>query len=114
MTQDRPTRPYDPEYVRSRVRELAAKGWQGLATPGLAGLCVGTLESLFDDKDRAIRAAKRHTMTTYLIGKGSSKEWTAGEANAMLKWCADRECAPLEAERIVLLYEATHGQQQLL
>ena len=114
MAQSKPYRPYEPEYIRTRIQELAAEGWQGVATPGLAGLCVGTLEALFDDKDKAIRAAKRHTVTTYLIGKGSSKDWTAGEANALLEWCADGEYAPLEAERIVLLYEAAHGQQRLL
>jgi cellulose biosynthesis protein BcsQ len=113
-------RPYNPVTVRERVQSLAAKGATVLADNNGRGLCVGVIEGLFTDADRAMRAAKRHTLSAYLLGKESSKDWTAGEVLALLKWmCVNgdaknvNENAPLEAERIVLQYEAEHGQQPL-
>jgi hypothetical protein len=103
--------------ISGRIRALAANDYQAVASKGMIGLCVGTLEALFSDSDRTIRTAKRHTLTTYLVGSGSSKDWTVGEVNALLKWATTGDGpthAPVEAQRIVLLYEADHGQQQLL
>ena len=75
---------------------------------------MGKIEELFPDEDKAIRTAKRHTLTAYLIGKDSSKDWTAGEVTALCKWIeTDNANASLEAERIVRQYEAEHGQQPL-
>lgn len=112
--------PLEPEAVREAVRQHAAKGATVTASEGHRGFCVNILESLFPDEDQAIRATKRHTLSAFLLGKGSSKEWTAGEVVALLKWaCKDDastvdENAPIEAERIVRLYEAERGQQPLL
>ncbi len=110
----KPVRPYEPETVRWKVREHAANGGQVAATTGHAGYCVGILEALFPDKDKAIRTAKRHTLSAYLTGKASSKDWTAGEVTALCKWVeTDSGNAAIEAERIVRQYEAGHGQQPL-
>ena len=116
----KPQRPYEPETVREGVRSIAASGARVAADDGHRGLCVGVIEGLFTDEDRALRVAKRHTLSTYLLDKGSSKEWTAGEVVALLKWaCVGgdaskvNENAPIEAERIVRQYEAEHGQQPL-
>lgn len=116
----KPVRPYDPETVRQGVRAIAADGAKVKADDGYRGICVGVLDGLFADDDKNVRAAKRHTLSTYLLGKGSSKEWTAGEVVALLKWACNggdaskvNENAPIEAERIVRQYEAEHGQQEL-
>jgi len=115
-----PQRPYNPAVVREKVRALAAKGASVLADKGNRGVCVGMIEGLFADADRAVRTAKRHTLSTYLLDKDSSNDWTAGEVIALLRWaCVNGDAknvaadAPLEAERIVLQYEAEHGQQPL-
>lgn len=116
----KPVRPYEPEIVRQGVQAIAADGAKAKADEGYRGLCVGVLDGLFADDDKNVRAAKRHTLSTYLLGKGSSKEWTAGEVVALLKWACNggdaskvNENAPIEAERIVRQYEAEHGQQAL-
>ncbi len=108
-----------PEAMRQQVQKLAAEGGTAPAPEGYRGYCVGLLESLFTDDDKAVRSAKRHTLTAYLLGKPSSKDWTSGEAAALQKWACQsdgstiRELAPAEAERIVVQYEAEHGQQKL-
>lgn len=116
----KPVRPYEPETVRRGVQAIAADGAKVKADEGYRGLCVGVIEGLFANDDKNMRAAKRHTLSTYLLGKGSSKEWTAGEVVALLKWACNggdasnvNENAPIEAERIVRQYEAEHGQQAL-
>lgn len=121
-TQDtpKPQRPYDPETVRAGVRARAAKGAAVLADTGNRGRCIGVLESLFPNDSDEMKTAKRHTLSAYLLGKDSSKQWTAGETVALLAWaCANGDAsridenAPIEAERIVRQYEAEHGQQEL-
>ena len=116
----KPVRPYEPETVRQGVQAIAADGAKVKADEGYRGLCVGVIDGLFANDDKNMRAAKRHTLSTYLLGKGSSKEWTAGEVVALLKWACNggdasnvNENAPIEAERIVRQYEAEHGQQAL-
>jgi hypothetical protein len=116
----KPVRPYEPETVRQGVQAIAADGAKVKADEGYRGLCVGVIDGLFANDDKNIRTAKRHTLSTYLLGKGSSKEWTAGEVVALLKWACNggdasnvNENAPIEAERIVRQYEAEHGQQAL-
>lgn len=116
----KPQRPYNPETVREGVQAIAASGAKSPADNRYRGLCVGVIEGLFTDDDKAAREAKRHTLSTYLLGKKSSAEWTAGEVVALLKWACNggdasrvNENAPLEAERIVRQYESEHGQQPL-
>jgi len=116
----KPVRPYEPEIVRQGVQAIAADGAKVKADEGYRGLCVGVIDGLFANDDKNMRAAKRHTLSTYLLGKGSSTEWTAGEVMALLKWACNggdasnvNENAPIEAERIVRQYEAEHGQQAL-
>ena len=116
----KPVRPYEPETVRQGVQAIAADGAKVKADEGYRGLCVGVLDGLFANDDKNMRTAKRHALSTYLLGKGSSNEWTAGEVVALLKWACNggdpsnvNENAPIEAERIVRQYEAEHGQQAL-
>lgn len=110
----KPQRPYEPDTVRQGVQVRAARGAAVTADNGNRGACVGVIESLFADTDKAVRTAKRHTLSTYLLGKDSSNDWTAGEVVALRTWAeTDPANASIEAERIVRQYEAEHGQQPL-
>jgi hypothetical protein len=117
----RPQRPYPPELVKQAIASRAAKGSQEVTTQGMRGSTVGALEALFPSASKESKAHLRHQLGTYLVGKGTSSEWTHGECQALLQWAQTRqddgamvptEMACLEAAAIILALDAK-GQQEL-
>ena len=120
-TPQKPSRPYPPEMVRQAIASRAAKGATEIAAQGVRGATVGALEALFPNASKESRTHMRHQLGTYLLGKGSSSDWTHGECNALMQWAQTRqddgqmvptEMACQEAAAIISALDA-QGQQEL-
>ena len=114
-------RPYPPELVKQAIASRAAKGAPEIAAQGARGATVGALEALFPNAGKESKAHMRHQLGTYLLGKGSSNDWTHGECNALLQWAQTRqddgqmvptEMACQEAAAIIRSLD-TQGQTEL-
>ena len=88
---NKPTRPYPPELVRQAIKSRAKKGAPEIAAQGVRGSTVGALEALFPSANKESKTHMRHQLGTYLLGKGSSNEWTHGECQALLQWAQTRQ-----------------------
>lgn len=104
-------RPMNPEdlraYVRSQVRDspLATNAWTAVAA----------IEGLFaeDELSRLAVSSMRHMITKYLLGKGSSKGFTASEVSIINRWTQDQDNARIEAWRVVNRVTKEAGQRRL-
>jgi hypothetical protein len=117
----KPTRPYPPELVREAIQSRAAKGAPEIAAQGVRGATVGALEALFIGASKESKAHMRHQLGTFLLGKGTSNEWTHGECNALIQWAQTRqddgamvptEMACKEAEAIIRSLDS-QGQMEI-
>jgi hypothetical protein len=114
-------RPYPPELVKQAIASRAAKGAPEIAAQGVRGATVGALDALFPNAGKESKTHMRHQLGTYLLGKGSSNEWTHGECQALLQWSQTRqddgqmvptEMACKEAEAIIRSLDS-QGQTEL-
>lgn len=115
-------RPYPPETVKDRMTRYAAEMTkQGKHPNGDRVMIVPNLEKLFGGDNAS---EKRHTVTRYLFGKGSSKDLTDGELLALKKWMGYQPTDegewlpdPMAIKEANALYAAAleaEGQGQLL
>jgi len=108
----------DPlDELRKRIRDKALRGGTDRVEPGLMGLCVNALESLFPDDLPEIAKQKRYGLLKFFFGKESAKHLKRGEASALLDWAqenkAPRPKAIREAGYIIELRDLEAGQESL-
>lgn len=81
-----PSRPYVPEYVRSKIAERVAVHINEPLSNEARGIVISMLEYPFMDKPKDVREGIRHSITGYLIDRASLSEATGAEVKAFLDW----------------------------
>lgn len=113
------TRPYDAETVRkgilSRV-EHNPTGHAKAASTKQQGYVASLLAAAFKDSPTADK--DRHAVQQYIIGKASTKDFSAAEANAFVEWLADEtgDLSPdgwQEAQNVLRAALVAEGQMEL-
>lgn len=123
VTNGKPTRPYQPETLKAGIAQRIEKAGLLKADEMQRGAMIGSLEALFANDSKEIRAGKRHMLTKFLIGKDSTKDATGAEIAVLLAWASERldsgEYAPdptaiQEAALVIKGMDAEAGQTALL
>ena len=119
------SRPYPPDMVIAKVKDLAANGSQEPADQKTRGAVVGALEALFEGDPAEIKTAKRHGLLRAFFDTDTSKTLTEGQCQALAAWSREKLVedgqtiyapsvfAAKEAAAIITLRDETMGQERM-
>ena len=118
-------RPYPPDVVIRKIKDLAANSSQEPADQKTRGAVVGAMEALFEGEAAEIKTAKRHGLLRAFFGLDTSKTLTEGQCQALFAWSREKldeegrtvyapsVFAAKEAAAIITLRDKAAGQQEL-
>jgi hypothetical protein len=102
-------RPMSPEVLKKAITAKAGKHAGENISAGAKGLMVGQLNALFGGDEN-----KRHQLTMFLTGYGSTKQMPSNVCQSIMDWIgSDDEMAKREANAAIAFLDGQNGQLKL-
>ncbi len=102
-------RPMSPEVLKKAITAKAGKHAGENISAGAKGLMVGQLNAIFGGDEN-----KRHQLTMFLTGYGSTKQMPDNVCQSIMDWIgSDDEMAKREANAVIAFLDGQNGQLKL-